>query len=158
MADLPSRAHLATHEVTNQPPAEGDRDLWAGDTALREAVAREAGRPEALAPYGATLGTTEIREAGRTANDHPPELKLFDRAGRRLDAVEFHPAYHRMMALSTEAGYAALPWDGAPGGGPPAPAPQTLRLRHHHLPPRGFSGLPRVWEFQQGRGGLDVPD
>ncbi|MBR9765934.1 MAG: DNA alkylation response protein [Rhodobacteraceae bacterium] len=116
MADLPSRAHLATHEVTNQPPAEGDRDLWAADTVLREAILREGGRAEALAPYGATLGTTEIREAGRAANDHPPELKLFDRAGRRLDAVEFHPAYHRMMALSAEAGYAALPWDGAAGG------------------------------------------
>ncbi|WP_010139182.1 acyl-CoA dehydrogenase family protein [Oceanicola sp. S124] len=116
MAELPSRAHLATHEVTNQPPAEGDRDLWATDTVLREAVAREGGRSGALTSYGATLGTTETRETGRSANDHPPELKLFDRAGRRLDAVEFHPAYHRMMALSTEAGYAALPWDGAPGG------------------------------------------
>jgi len=35
---------------------------------------------------------------------------------RRLDEVAFHPAWHRLMAESTAAGYAALPWDGAPGG------------------------------------------
>ncbi|PJE29669.1 putative acyl-CoA dehydrogenase [Pseudooceanicola antarcticus] len=116
MAKLPARDRLATHEVTNQPPAEGDRDLWACDSVLREAIAREGGRAETLSPYAATLGLAETRETGRAANEHPPELKLFDRAGRRLDEVSFHPAYHRMMTLSAEAGYAALPWDGAAGG------------------------------------------
>ena len=37
------RATLATHEVTNQPPDRGDLDLWTGDVALREAIAREGG-------------------------------------------------------------------------------------------------------------------
>ena len=37
-------AHLGTHEVTNQPGAFAPRNLYATDTALREAVRREAGQ------------------------------------------------------------------------------------------------------------------
>ncbi|MBT9383069.1 acyl-CoA dehydrogenase family protein [Pseudooceanicola sp. CBS1P-1] len=109
-------SHLATHEVTNQPPAPGDRDLWAGDIVLRQAIARHGGQPGALEPYARALGTAAMQEAARDANRHPPELHLFDRAGRRLDEVRFHPAWHGFMQLSAEAGYAALPWEEAPGG------------------------------------------
>ena len=37
-----------------------------------------------IAAFGATLGTADMREAGREANRYPPELRLFDRAGRRF--------------------------------------------------------------------------
>ncbi|QDC08754.1 DNA alkylation response protein [Oceanicola sp. D3] len=113
---LPPRSHLPTHEVTNQPPARGDADLWADDPVLREAVAAAGGQAEALASYGAALGRSEMREAGREANRNPPELVQFDAGGRRLDEVRFHPAYHRLMAASTAAGYAAVAWEGAAGG------------------------------------------
>ena len=36
--------------------------------------------------------------------------------GRRLDEVQFHPAYHALMSAGIGAGYAALPWEGKPGG------------------------------------------
>ena len=36
-------AHLATHEVTNQPPEFAGRNLYLTDTALREAALREGG-------------------------------------------------------------------------------------------------------------------
>ncbi|OOY09913.1 acyl-CoA dehydrogenase family protein [Thioclava sp. F36-7] len=110
------RADLPTHRVENQPPARGDVDLYATDAPLREAVARADGQIEALSDYGQTLGTTEMREAGRDANRHLPELRLFDMGGRRLDEVRFHPAYHRFMEAGIGAGYAALPWEGANGG------------------------------------------
>jgi putative acyl-CoA dehydrogenase len=43
---------------------------------------------------------------GTTANENKPKLKLFDRYGHRLDAVELHPAYHRIMALGIHRGVA----------------------------------------------------
>ncbi len=113
---LPPRSDLPHHEVTNQPPARGDVDLWAHDTVLREAVAAAGGQADALAGYGTLMGRAEMREAGREANRHAPELVLFDAGGRRLDEVRFHPAYHRLMAASTEAGYSAVAWEGAAGG------------------------------------------
>ena len=113
---LPPRADLPTHEVTNQPPLRGDADLWSGDPVLREALAAAGGQAEPLADYGALLGRAEMREAGREANRHPPELVPFDRAGRRLDEVRFHPAYHRLMEAGVAAGYSAIAWEDAPGG------------------------------------------
>ncbi|WP_171179691.1 acyl-CoA dehydrogenase family protein [Ruegeria sp. HKCCD8929] len=110
------RTALPTHEVQNQPPDRGDCDLWASDQVLREKVTLANGQAEPLASLGRTLGTMELREAGRDANRHPPELNLFDRGGRRLDEVRFHPAYHRLMEVSQFAGYAAIAWEGQPGG------------------------------------------
>lgn len=110
------RSCLSTHEVSNQPPERGDADLWGDDIVLREAVARENGQTEALAAYGRVLGTAEMRAAARDANRHLPELVSFDRGGRRLDEVRFHPAYHRFMEAGIGAGYAALAWEGQPGG------------------------------------------
>ena len=37
------------------------------------------------------------------ANRNPPVLKLFDANGHRRDVVEFHPAYHELMALPRSA-------------------------------------------------------
>ena len=108
---LPPAADLATHLVENQPEPR-DAALWEGDLPLREAVARHGGDAGHLAGYAALIGAPAMREAGREAMRHPPELRLFDRAGRRLDEVAFHPAYHALMQAGLEAGYAALPWTG----------------------------------------------
>lgn len=116
MPDLPPRSTLETHEVTNQADLSGDRNLWTDDLALTEAIAREAGQAEPLAALGAQLGRSDIRAAGVDANRHVPELVVFDRAGQRLDEVRFHPAYHQMLALGLEAGYAAIAWRDGPGG------------------------------------------
>lgn len=83
-------ADLPTHAVENQPPEEGDRDLWRSDPVLRT-------HAPGLVTYAARLGTAEMRQAGRDAERHAPELILFDRAGRRTDEVAFHPAYHRLL-------------------------------------------------------------
>lgn len=111
-----ARHTLPTHDVLNQPHVRGDTDLWSSDPVLQSVVNAAGGRSAELATYGQSLGTEETRETGRDANRHPPELRLFDQGGRRLDEVRFHPAYHQMMQLSQSAGYAALAWDGQPGG------------------------------------------
>jgi putative acyl-CoA dehydrogenase len=116
MASLRPTTILETHEVTNQPVEPGDTDLWLEDPVLRETVAQNGGRGEALSSLGASLGSTRYRKAGRDANRFLPELKAFDRAGGRIDEVEFHPAYHELMALGIGAGYAARPWQGEAGG------------------------------------------
>ncbi|WP_170328744.1 acyl-CoA dehydrogenase family protein [Ruegeria arenilitoris] len=115
---MTSDAHqtLPTHEVLNQPSARGDCNLWSADPVLRNAVGFAAGRSAPLEEYGEHLGRAETRELGCDANRRPPELKLFDSGGRRLDEVRFHPAYHQIMQISQSAGYAALPWDGQSGG------------------------------------------
>ncbi|HET9069856.1 MAG TPA: acyl-CoA dehydrogenase family protein, partial [Amaricoccus sp.] len=109
---------LATHAVENQPPERGDLDLWAGDLPLREAAARSgaAGHTDTLAAFGRTAGSEAMRAAGRLANRCPPELRIFDRAGRRLDEVAFHPAWHELMAFGIGAGYPSIAWTGGAGG------------------------------------------
>lgn len=114
MAHAP-RDQLATHQVTNQPEPQA-RDLWASDRVLRHWVGVAGADAGHLACFGALAGAEPMREAGRLANRHPPELRLFDRGGRRLDEVTFHPAYHQLMHLGLQHGYAGLPWEGARGG------------------------------------------
>src|SRR5579875_117716 len=95
-------ASFATHEVLNQPPPLVDYDLFASDRALAEAVEREgaAWAGDRLTQFGRTLGRAETIEWGFQANRNPPVLQSFDRFGRRRDQVEFHPAWHSLMALA----------------------------------------------------------
>jgi putative acyl-CoA dehydrogenase len=117
-----------THQVFNQAPPFADVNLYRCDTALQEALAREGGGWAAaqLDELGARLGAAETLELGRLANAHPPRLASFDRSGRRIDEVEFHPAWHRLMALMIEAGAHASPWDAGEGGAQVARAAQYL--------------------------------
>ncbi|WP_137700125.1 acyl-CoA dehydrogenase family protein [Marimonas lutisalis] len=116
MTQSDPRSHLPTHEVTNQPTTRGGVDLWASDPVLRDHMAHAEAPEEVLAGYGATMGGAEMREAGQEANRVPPVLVGFDRAGRRLDEVRFHPAYHALMQAGLAAGFSAAAWDGTPGG------------------------------------------
>ncbi|HYG91473.1 MAG TPA: isovaleryl-CoA dehydrogenase [Azospirillum sp.] len=112
-------AALATHTVTNQPPDFAPRDLWQTDPALREAVRREGGgwAEDALAALGGEAGSERVMELGDLANRNPPVLRAFDRYGRRLDEVEFHPAYHALMDMALRHRIHAVAWSaGRPGG------------------------------------------
>ncbi|MDO9525651.1 MAG: acyl-CoA dehydrogenase family protein [Gemmobacter sp.] len=114
MHHLP-RHVLTTHEVTNQPDPIA-RDLWQSDPALRHWAGVAGADVTALSAFGAAAGAGAMRDAGRAANRHPPESQLFDRGGRRLDEVAFHPAYHDLMELGKAAGYASVAWEGGAGG------------------------------------------
>src|SRR5262245_30194222 len=97
---------LRTHEVFNQSPPFEDVNLFTADRALSEAVTREGGghAEKRLAAFGALYGRADALTLGRQANDYPPRLRAFDAKGRRLDVVEFHPAYHQLMEISTAEG------------------------------------------------------
>jgi putative acyl-CoA dehydrogenase len=102
---------FTTHAVENQAPPLAPYDLWATDVALREAVQREGGgwARESLAAYGPVAGG-ELMDLGFAANENRPKLKAFDRYGHRIDEVEFHPAWHRIMQLNMSHAVHAFGW------------------------------------------------
>jgi putative acyl-CoA dehydrogenase len=116
MPPLNPRAFLETHEVTNQPAAPGDTDLWQDDSILRHYAEMAGADGPDLAAYGKIMGRETTRHAGRIANRVLPELQQFDRSGRRIDEVTFHPAYHQLMDIGLSHGYAARAWEAAKGG------------------------------------------
>lgn len=118
MIPIKPLATLPTHEVTNMPPHLGDQDLWEGDVVLRETVMREggSGAVDKLVSFGKVAGAAETFEKADQANRHPPEIKAFDRHGMRINQVEFHPAYHDLMAIAIENEVPSYAWN-HPGPG-----------------------------------------
>ncbi|MGC5232559.1 acyl-CoA dehydrogenase family protein [Streptomyces albogriseolus] len=109
-----------THTVTNQVPPLVQYDVFGSDRALAEAVerhltaeAREDGLAE-LSALGHTCGSAQVQEWGVQANENPPRLRTHDRYGHRIDEVDFHPAWHRLLGKGVSAGLTAA-W-GRPGG------------------------------------------
>src|SRR5947209_5779752 len=107
-----TRRVVSTHEVQNQPPPLDGYDVYSSDLALVEAVARhDAGwATERLTTLGTKAGSAEAQEWGRLANDVPPVLHTVDRYGRRVDEVEFHPAWHQLMDVAVSNGLHASSW------------------------------------------------
>ena len=104
----------ATTEVFNQSPPFEDVDLFTLDRPLAEAVAvngGESARAE-LADFGKHWGSAVMADRGRIANENTPKLKTYDARGFRRDEVEFHPAYHELMAHSAHAGIHNSTWNG----------------------------------------------
>jgi putative acyl-CoA dehydrogenase len=101
-----------THSVTNQPPPLADYDPFSTDRALAGAVAAEGAGWAAgdLKAFGVQLGAADTLALGDLANRNPPILHTFDRYGRRIDEVEFHPAWHELMTLAVGQGLHAAPW------------------------------------------------
>jgi putative acyl-CoA dehydrogenase len=117
MSTLARSASAATHAVTNQPPPLEGRDLFADDAPLREALVREgAGHATARLHAAGVFWGGEPMAWGAQANEHPPVLHTHDRFGRRRDEVEFHPAWHQLMAAGIRDGLHALPWTTAEPG------------------------------------------
>jgi len=118
MSALRPRNQLETHDVANQPPPFEDVNLFTSDVALQAAVAAAGGgrHAERLSDFGARAGSAEIAAWATQANENRPQLKVFDRYGQRIDEVEFHPAYHGLLALGVEAGISSAAWSGVAAG------------------------------------------
>ena len=112
------RTQLETHEVTNQPPPFEDIDIFATDRALENAVAQAGGAAHfaRLSEFGRRCGSADALDWAMQANRNPPQLKSFDRYGERIDEVEFHPAYHELMAMGLGAGVSSAAWSGVAAG------------------------------------------
>ncbi|WP_329450685.1 acyl-CoA dehydrogenase family protein [Streptomyces sp. NBC_01724] len=109
-----------THTVSNQVPPLVDYDVFAADRALTEAVERHlapellAGARDELGELGRSAGSAQVQRWGAQANEYPPKLRTHDRYGHRIDEVEFHPAWHRLLGHAVTAGLTDA-W-GRPGG------------------------------------------
>jgi putative acyl-CoA dehydrogenase len=112
----------ATHDVFNQSPPFEDSDLFALDRPLADAVAANGGASaqKELSEFGRHWGSAEMAARGRIANENTPKLRTFDARGNRRDEIEFHPAYHELMAHSAHAGIHNSTWspNGKPAGAP----------------------------------------
>ncbi|MGW3955703.1 acyl-CoA dehydrogenase family protein [Streptomyces sp. NPDC004752] len=103
-------AGTTTHTVTNQPPPLVGYDLFTADRALAEAVERHtdpallAEVRDELSTLGRAAGTAQVQEWGVQANENPPRLRTHDRYGHRIDEVDFHPAWHRLLGKGIAAG------------------------------------------------------
>ncbi|MFJ8921260.1 putative acyl-CoA dehydrogenase [Streptomyces sp. LamerLS-316] len=100
----------STHTVTNQVPPLVGYDVFAGDRALTEAVERHLApgvldeAREELGALGRSAGSFQAQEWGAQANENPPKLRTHDRYGHRVDEVDFHPAWHRLLGHAVTAG------------------------------------------------------
>jgi putative acyl-CoA dehydrogenase len=77
---------------------------------------------EAVRRHGAEQHLTRLRSLGRLAGSprtarwaefvdrHPPRLRDRDPHGRRLDEIDHHPAWHRLLQAGVRAGLAASAW------------------------------------------------
>jgi putative acyl-CoA dehydrogenase len=117
MSKNPSQPPHSTHEVFNQPQPLAAYNPYDRHPGLREALQREGGGAfEARVREFADLAAGEIGPLGFDANENPPRLRTHDRFGHRIDQVDFHPAYHRIMEIGLEHGLASLTWQETSGG------------------------------------------
>ncbi|MGK5681406.1 acyl-CoA dehydrogenase family protein [Actinoplanes sp. URMC 104] len=107
-----------THEVFNQPPPLVDVDV-AADAALLGALEREgAGWAVGdLHRLGKLAGTAEPQRWADEANRYEPRLLTHDRYGHRVDEVDFHPSWHRLLEVAVGEGLTGAPWAERRAGG-----------------------------------------
>ncbi|MDG4902644.1 MULTISPECIES: DNA alkylation response protein [unclassified Mesorhizobium] len=101
-----------TDEVINQPPPLRGGNAWRGDPLLIQLAERfsDSVRKD-LDGLGRFVMTQEAQELARLANTDTPKLRTHDRQGRRVDLVEFHPAYHALMRRSVAGGLHSSVWE-----------------------------------------------
>ncbi|OBA90657.1 DNA alkylation response protein [Mycobacteriaceae bacterium 1482268.1] len=107
-----------THEVFNQAPPRVGINEFDSNAALTEGVARfGAGwATDHLSDVGKLVGRADFQRDADLANLCPPVFTSHDRWGNRVDAVEFHPSYHRVMAEAIRYGAHTSCWaDPRPG-------------------------------------------
>ncbi|MFT4432160.1 isovaleryl-CoA dehydrogenase [Caballeronia sp. 15715] len=120
-----SSAYGQTHEVTNQAPPLERYNAMTTDAALMTALEREgaAWHLDALTRDGLALTQPGVLALADLANRHTPEHHPFSARGERIDAIEFHPAWHTLLAMLREQGLHSLPFETA------APKPGSMAAR-----------------------------
>ena len=96
----------------NQPPPLAGGNAWRGDPLLIQLAERfsEPVRKD-LDQLGRFVLTQEAQDLARLVNIETPKLRTHDRQGRRVDLVEFHPAYHALMRRSVANGLHSSVWE-----------------------------------------------
>jgi putative acyl-CoA dehydrogenase len=97
----------------NLVPAPVDLDLFATHLALVEAVQRHGAGEHLgrLGDLGRLAGTHRTARWVEFVDRYPPTLRTHDPSGRRVDEVEHHPAWHRLLQHAVRAGLTATAWE-----------------------------------------------
>jgi len=123
-----------THEVTNQAPPLERYNAMTTDPALCAALEREGAswHLETLIRDGRALTEPDVIALADLANRHTPEHHPFSARGERIDAIEFHPAWHTLLSMLREQGLHALPFE-ASSSGTPRPGVMAARAAGYFL-------------------------
>ncbi|MGQ5239062.1 acyl-CoA dehydrogenase family protein [Brucella abortus] len=106
---------MKTHEVTNQTPPITGTNAYLGDPLLMQIAARFPKELHTeLEQAGRFVLSAEAQDLARLANTELPKLRTHDRQGRRIDLVEYHPAYHALMRRSVAQGLHSSIWEDNP--------------------------------------------
>ncbi|MCZ4558510.1 putative acyl-CoA dehydrogenase [Rhodococcus sp. PvR044] len=107
-----------THEVFNQAPPRVEVNEYTSNVPLVEGVRRyDADWAQSdLTEVGALVGTEEFQHDAELANTVLPTLHSHDKYGHRIDEVEYHPSYHRIIGAAVQHGAHTSAWaDPKPG-------------------------------------------
>ncbi|WP_130804108.1 acyl-CoA dehydrogenase family protein [Acinetobacter ihumii] len=100
-----------THQIENQFDELSNYNLYRTDPVLQEILMRYGSQDHTLlADFGEKVGSTQAYHLADQANRHTPELHAFDARGRRINDLEFHPAWHAWMKLNREYGVHSHPF------------------------------------------------
>ncbi len=99
-------------DVPNQVPPRERINEYHANTPLMEGVQRYGANwaHDRLEAVGHVVGSPEFQQWAEEAERHPPELLTFDRVGRRIDEVHYHPAYHKVLSSAIKHEAHALAW------------------------------------------------
>jgi putative acyl-CoA dehydrogenase len=101
-----------THQISNQVDEKQNYNLFETDTVLKEILNRyQSNDLRVLSEMGAAVGSNESYENADLANKHTPIFHAFDARGRRKDFIEFHPSWHKWMALNRQFDSHAYPFN-----------------------------------------------
>ncbi len=103
-----------SREIPNQPPLLTGANAYRSDPLLIQlSEAMPDSVRQELDAVGRFVHASEAQELARLANTEVPRLRTHDRQGRRIDQVEYHPAYHALMRRSVSLGLASSIWENA---------------------------------------------
>ena len=92
-----------THEISNQFDELQNYNLLSTDQVLQEILQRYGSQDQQkLTEFAQLVGSKEYYQFADLANKHTPILHNFDARGRRIDFLEFHPAWHKWMGLNRQ--------------------------------------------------------
>ncbi len=99
-------------ETENQSLPLTNYNLFQTDQVLIDCIKRSGAdwaQPK-LTDFGEKMGSLEFIQYGFEANENPPNLHSHSRTGGRLDFVEFHPSWHKIIGESIANGVHCSSW------------------------------------------------